>query len=72
MGYYLSFGERSLASPRTVEAMQKTPPERLFFETDESLISIEEIYQIASGLLSLQTEELKAITRDNFKRLFKR
>lgn len=71
-GYYLSFGERSLASPRTVEAMQKTPPERLFFETDESLISIEEIYQIASGLLSLQTEELKEITRDNFKRLFKR
>lgn len=71
-GYYLSFGERSLASPRTVEVLRKMPRERLFFETDESPRPINGIFESAGKVLDTDSEELKQITRLNFKKLFKR
>lgn len=71
-GYYLSFGERSLASPRTREVIQKMPLERLFPETDESPMEIREIYHIIANLRNIEQTDLEQITMDNFKRIFKR
>lgn len=56
-GYYLSFGERSLRSPRTREAIAATPLNRLFAETDDNPeLSIVTIYDAIA--------EIKGITRD--------
>ena len=70
-GYNLSFGERSLCSPRTVEAMRRIPAERLFFESDESETPIREIYRKAADILGVEIVELEQITWCNFKRIFK-
>ncbi len=69
-GYYLSFGERTFRSPKTIEAMRITPLSRLFFETDESETPIEEFYQQASQLLGLPKELLIKSTLENYKKLF--
>lgn len=69
-GYYLSFGERTFASPKTVEALRATPPSRLFFETDDSTTPIEEIYARAAAVLGADVEELKRATCENYERIF--
>jgi len=69
-GHYLSFGERTFRSPKTVEAMRITPLSRLFFETDESETPIEELYERASQLLDQQKELLIKSTLENYKKLF--
>jgi TatD DNase family protein len=58
-GYYLSFGERSLRSPKTREAMGSVPRERMFLETDESTLSIIEIYRLAAKVLGVTDKELR-------------
>lgn len=71
-GYYLSFGERTFRSPKTVEAMRATPPSHLFLETDDSETPIEEIYDRAARLLGQPTEELIRNTLENYHILFER
>ena len=68
-GYYLSFGERTFRSPKSIEAMKVTPVDRLFFETDESNIDIEEIYSKAAEVLAVPVRILEYITHENFKRI---
>ena len=58
-GYYLSFGEVSFRSPRTVEAMKSVPIDHLFAETDESTATIESIYQRIAHERGISTEELQ-------------
>lgn len=70
-GYYLSFGERTFRSPKTVEALRRTPPERLFFETDDSEAEIEEILPIFAEILHVNTADLIRITNENYERIFK-
>ncbi|MDE6445994.1 MAG: TatD family hydrolase [Alistipes sp.] len=69
-GYFLSFGERTFASPRTVEALRSTPPSQLFLETDDSTAPIEEIYTRIAALLSTDVETLRQITIANYLRIF--
>ena len=69
-GFYLSFGERTFRSPRTIEAMRSTPLSSLFVETDESPTPIEEIYEKIALLRGISTAELAAATEDNFRRIF--
>ncbi len=69
-GYWLSFGVRSFASPRTVGALQATPLSRLFFETDESPIPIEEVYARAAALLGTSVRRLQEVTTENYRRIF--
>ena len=69
-GYYLSFGERTFRSPKTIEAMRSTPLSNLFVETDESATPIEEIYARIAKLRGISTTELTAITEKNFSRIF--
>ena len=67
---FLSFGERSFASPRTVAALQITPLAQLFLETDESPTPIGEVYARAAALLGIPVETLQAATADNYRRIF--
>lgn len=70
-GYYLSFGERTFASPKTTEALRQMPLERLFTETDESFVPIEEINRRVATILGIDTAQLERITRKNYETIFK-
>ena len=69
-GYCLSFGERTFASPRTVEALKSTPLSQLFLETDDSETPVKTIYTRVAELLALSVEELKRATTENYERIF--
>lgn len=69
-GYYLSFGERTFASPRTLEALRRTPLTQLFVETDESPEPIETIYTRIAEAKSVSLETLRCATLNNYERLF--
>lgn len=69
-GYYLSFGERTFSSPKTIGALRSTPLSSLFVETDESPTPIEEIYARIAELRGISTTELMLATEANFQRIF--
>ena len=69
-GYYLSFGERTFCSPKTIEALRSTPLSSLFIETDESATPIEEIYARIAELRGISIAELATATEENFNRIF--
>ena len=71
-GYYLSFGERTFRSPKTIEALRSTPLSHLFVESDESTTPIEEIYARIAELRGLPVAELTAATEENFRLIFNR
>ena len=69
-GFYLSFGERTFRSPKSIEAMRFTPLSQLFVETDESTTPIEEIYAQLAELRGISVAKLIAATEENFRRIF--
>ena len=72
-GYYLSYGERSLRSPKSIEALRITPLSQLFCETDDNTtVSIEEIYSRVAQIKQIGVEELKRDIEKNYKKLFHR
>jgi len=72
-GFYLSFGA-PLAdpSPSLAEALTFTPLNRLFLETDESPVSISEVYYAASDILNISVDDLVKQINANFAEFFKR
>ena len=70
-GYYLSFGERTLHSPKTIEALRSTPLPQLFIETDESSTPIEDIYAKIAELRGIRASELLEATLTNFHKVTK-
>ena len=69
-GYFLSFGERAFASPKTLAALRETPLSQLFLETDDSPVPIAEIYARAAEARGVPAEELQRATLANYKRIF--
>lgn len=69
-GYYLSFGERSFRSPKSIEALRNTPLSHLFVESDESTTPIEDIYEKIAELRGISVAELAATTKENYNRIF--
>ena len=69
-GYFLSFGERAFASPKTLAALRETPLSQLFLETDDSPGPIAEIYARAAEARGVPAEELQRATLANYKRTF--
>lgn len=71
-GYYLSFGERSLRSPKTCEVVAKIPQNRLFCETDaeQEKGNIELIYSEVARLRGVSVEVLIKSIEENYKNLF--
>lgn len=68
-GYVCSFSPRSLASPRTCEAIRQIALSALLVERDESAQPIEEIYEQIATLRGCSAEELRTIVFENYKRL---
>lgn len=69
-GYYLSFGSRSLRSPRTVRALGSIPTQRLFLETDDAPATIESVYATAARLLDMPLDRLKETIYNNYLHIF--
>lgn len=72
-GYYLSFGERSLRSPKTREVIAKMPKNLLFCETDaeHERGNIEQIYDQVARLREVSIEDLAESIKENYKKLFR-
>lgn len=69
-GYYLSFGERTFRSAKSIEALRNTPLSHLFVESDESTTPIEEIYTKIAELRGISIAELTTATEKNFTLIF--
>lgn len=70
MGGYLSFGVQALKSAKTVDAMAKIDLNRVFLETDNSQISIEECYGLLLPIFKCGPEHLREVIFDNYNRFF--
>ncbi len=70
-GYYISFGERTFASPKSLKALRETPIERLFTESDMSRTSIEEIYAKVSKQRIEGVDELRGEIYANYQKIIK-
>ena len=69
-GYYLSFGERSLRSSRTREAIAATPLNKLFVETDDNpALEIASLYSAVAEIKGVTLEEVAEQTEKNYKTL---
>ncbi|WP_300703649.1 TatD family hydrolase [Bacteroides sp.] len=64
-GFYLSFGEKYQE-----EVLRLTPVERLFIETDESVIPVVELYERAAHLRGVTGDELLESVRQNIRKAF--
>ena len=68
-GYFLSFGERTFRSPKTIAALRQTPLNQLFIETDESPTPIAEIYECIAGLRGIPLDRLITATKENLEKI---
>ncbi len=68
-GYYISLG-KALHRPGIQEAARVIPPERLFLETDDAVISIGEIYNMAARALSIEHNSLVLQIQKNAEAVF--
>lgn len=69
-GYCLSFGPRTFASPKSLDALSEVPIGQLFLETDDDPATIESIYERVAAQRGIGLEELKRATRENYERIF--
>ncbi len=69
-GYYLSFGLRTIASRKTIEALRQTPLDHLFVESDEDPTPIAQIYAEIARLREVSIETLIEHTTTNYTRIF--
>ena len=67
---WLSFGESLLNSEKVRNVFKNIPLDSCFLETDESNISIEEIYIEAAKLKNIDIEELRHQLNKNFNQVF--
>lgn len=70
-GLMISIGAAILNNTKLQMALLKIPNDRLFLETDDSEITILEIYNKVSELKKLTLPELEEIIENNFKRIFR-
>ena len=70
-GYYLSFGERSLRSSKTRQAIGATPLDRFFVESDDDpSLDIANVYAEVAAIKGVTFAELERNIYENYKRLF--
>lgn len=67
-GYYISVGEHSLKSHKTIESIKGAELTSIFAETDTSGVSIEDIYDAISELKKIDVAQLKQVIFNNFKK----
>lgn len=72
-GMYLSFGHHLLKSElHLIETFLQTPLDKIFLETDNSSIAIDDIFVQAAAIKSMEVQTLKDIVYQNFKTVFKK
>jgi len=73
MDCYLSFG-RSLLHPngKNAEVFRELPLERIFLETDDADVNIENIYAKAAEIKNILVEDLKKSINANFRFVFQK
>ena len=69
-GYYLSFGERAFRIAQDPGGAARDAPFAAFSETDDSPVSIAEIYSRAAEAKGVPVEELQRATLANYERIF--
>lgn len=70
-GFYLSFGKALIRPNRALEAsLQACPDDRLFLETDDANVGIDQVYEAAAQIRGITYEDLREIIYRNFVRLF--
>lgn len=69
-GYYISAGEVSLRSPKTVESLKSCPEELLFAETDDSGADIKQVYSRLAEIRGVSEKELVEKIYCNYKKVF--
>jgi TatD DNase family protein len=70
-GFYLSFGHMLFNEKSKVfKAFRSFPPDKIFFETDDTGYTIDEIYERASELLSIHMPDLETQIELNFYNCF--
>ena len=70
-GLMISIGAGIMNNLKLQEALKNIPNEQLFLETDDSEITILEIYKKVSTVKNLSLSELEEIIENNFKRIFR-
>lgn len=71
-GYYFSFGYDLLKpASNAAKTIKNIPREKIFLETDDKDVSIQEIYMKASELLDIQLDILLSQVHNNFKSVIK-
>jgi TatD DNase family protein len=72
-GYYLSFGPRSLHSPKVREIIAKMPQNLLFCETDaeHDKGNIEQVYSEVAKLRGVSVEALSKSIEENYNTVFR-
>lgn len=69
-GYYISFGFSALRSPKTIEALQNCPLDKLFLESDTEEQNIARLYIHVASIKHIDTETLVENIYNNYKNLF--
>ena len=64
-GFYLSFGMHYSS-----EAMNVVPDSRLFLETDDSPVDIEDVLRDAAKVRGVEVETLREVIRRNIQNVF--
>ncbi len=70
-GLMISIGAGIMNNLKLQEALKNIPNEQLFLETDDSEITILEIYKKVSTIKNLSLSELEEIIENNFNRIFR-
>ncbi|MCF8381323.1 MAG: TatD family hydrolase [Bacteroidales bacterium] len=71
-GFSFSIGHSLIANPEKLsKVLKQIPRTKIFFETDESDYSIQELYAKAAVYLQLDVEDLRNVVLANFFELFK-
>ncbi len=70
-GFYLSFGKHLTEKESLQQVFLNTPVNRIFLETDNTTISIENIYKKASEIKKIPLESLLLAIEKNFETIFK-
>jgi Mg-dependent DNase len=70
-GFYFSVGEKLIHDKRKAEVLKRIPMNSLFFETDESSITIEQLYKDAAVALKKSEDELISLVWGNFENVSK-
>lgn len=69
-GYYLSFGDRTWKSPKTIEALRNTPLDKIFIETDDAETTIVKQHLEVIRIKNIDIKELQQAIIDNYNRIF--